>query len=507
MLIKPNTSSYFTGSNVTTTHAYLYIGDGESGLGSTEGIVYQLNAQMPRGHEVVASQVSDTNLATIITNLSTILSGVSWPAGAAKHVILGPLSNEMRTGTDGWTSGVRLQTLITNIKSAVSGVTVWACTPINQVSSTVNSRQKDYTTYTKNSGNVESVGYKVIDLFDDVHFAGWSNYTPTLNTNVYQAGGQYLTAYGTRRMAEYIVDTINPPSEFHPALVHCGRFWRESIPSSAQYYIIDETSQHGKGPGLRSGASDGCPYWYADPNNIVAVTNSDPSRVAKYAGSFNDRDSGTTNTTFSPIRIPDSWRVPDVVPPNTPNEPGMIYNTTTGVKWSLNTLCRPETASNPSDQMWCYTNNIHAGAGINAPPIFEQDLNAGAINYATAINICGGYLYWNSALSRGWRWPATSQDSGGNASTYTGTDPMRQFGSRLAIPPGVTAASLGITSADGITIFNAAKRYGFIVSDTLALNFNWHTWSIGCEKSLETRLNNIHTEMEALGRALYRVEF
>lgn len=350
----------------------------------------------------------------------------------------------------------------------------------------------------KNYSNIETYGYKVADVADDLHFSVQSSSECINNATYYQAADkEHPTSAGAQEMAKYVYSQLFPPAGIHPVLVHCGPFWREPISGSATYTTI--TQGNGKGNGIRSGPDDGLPRYYDDPNNIVWSRNTDPVRDVIYPGSFNDRSPGSVQAPMD-IRVPDDLSIPDVLPPNTPNEPGVIYNPETGITWCLNTMCR--VIPSYIDRINAYLNCLHAGAGINAPPIFTDELEAGVIPHALAINLPGGYLYWNTGASKGYLWPATNDDSGANATTYLGTQPTLALGSRLAIPPDVTAESIGVTSRDGLAVFNAAKTYGCIVSDTISMRYDWHTFSFGVEKPLEGRLNAVHYEMSAIGRVL-----
>jgi hypothetical protein len=95
---------------------------------------------------------------------------------------------------------------------------------------------------------------------------------------------------------------------------------------------------------------------------------------------------------------------------------------------------------------------------IYAGQISDEELNNGAINHAMAIAVPPSIL--KPAIS----YPAYAfdRDATTNGSPYRGVLPM---GSRLALPPTVSIASLGLATAEGKAIATAAQKYGFIIVD------------------------------------------
>jgi hypothetical protein len=109
-------------------------------------------------------------------------------------------------------------------------------------------------------------------------------------------------------------------------------------------------------------------------------------------------------------------------------------------------------------------------------------LNDEPIHHALKIDLWGKWLYYNSSSpTPGRRWPAALADF--NASNqYKGSNPALVMGSLLAIPPNVTAESLGLTTKVGKS-FKALQNYGAYVVD----DADWDDNYICVEQSAEQK--------------------
>ena len=120
-------------------------------------------------------------------------------------------------------------------------------------------------------------------------------------------------------------------------------------------------------------------------------------------------------------------------------------------------------------------------------------LNDEPIRHALKIDIWSKWLHYNgSSPTPGFRWPARHADSYA-ANKYQGSNPALVMGSLLAIPPDVTAESLGLTSKAGKKIFQAMQDYGaYVVDDSF-----WDSNYLCIEQSAEQEFS------EVTGRQIY----
>jgi hypothetical protein len=121
--------------------------------------------------------------------------------------------------------------------------------------------------------------------------------------------------------------------------------------------------------------------------------------------------------------------------------------------------------------------------------IYDDEIATG-VNHAMSITVPPKFLAAKIA------YPAYAFDRDATRSNppYSGVLPL---GSRLALPSSVSNASLGLTTREGITIANAARRFGFIIVDrggggvTLLVNPKGstpdpvlHSWNWGLQADL-----------------------
>lgn len=229
----------------------------------------------------------------------------------------------------------------------------------------------------------------------------------------------------------------------------------------------------------------------------VGTNNFDPVRSVYEPLQWDNRDGGTNLLTTT--RVPDNFVLPDAEPGNTPNNPLTILNVQTKEVFCLNGAARP-TIGGP---IWGYILNpiaTHGGSGILGGEVTASEIDAGLINHALAINVWGEKYLSNTG--GGFVSPAVKADTGYDDSEssnyYGGNVANLKMGSRVGIPPSVTAASLGVTSTIGITVFNALKKYGAYIVD----NTSWDAIAINATTKATPFLNSIKSEQASMFGAL-----
>jgi hypothetical protein len=135
-------------------------------------------------------------------------------------------------------------------------------------------------------------------------------------------------------------------------------------------------------------------------------------------------------------------------------------------------------------------NGTHFGSGLSGfgGSIRYGELTGNApIRHALKLNVFGRkYLAYNDDGTKGYRWPADRADGyAGNADGYCTLEPCMsnplralEMGALLAIPPSVTATSLGLKTAAAQKMFQALQNYGtYIVDDTYYTTYAWSVTS------------------------------
>ncbi len=129
----------------------------------------------------------------------------------------------------------------------------------------------------------------------------------------------------------------------------------------------------------------------------------------------------------------------------------------------------------------------HGGSGmssIGGSIRTGELLNDLPIHHALKIDLWGNWLHYDT-VGNGRRWPAILADASA-PQQYKGSNPSLVMGSLLALPPNVTAASLGITSPIGNKVFQALQNYGAYVVDTTGGDFN----ALCVEQNADTEFKN-----------------
>jgi hypothetical protein len=233
---------------------------------------------------------------------------------------------------------------------------------------------------------------------------------------------------------------------------------------------------------------------FGDVDYFYVLNASDPLRAL-----YNDennwsgpRCSGTASTGVS-LNIPSTLIVPDVTT-STPNNSAAILLPDGHTLEQVNALARC-TATGPiygvpselngGNVEDIYGSGITGGhAGSNLSSIggtirLGEMLGSNPIPHALKIDVDGKYLYYSSG--KGYRWPANAKDS--CASTcYKGKIPDMVQGSLLAVPPGVTETSLGLTTVPGKKLFHVLQDYGGYIVD----NSNDPSYNLAVESGVKS---------------------
>src|SRR5437879_6186069 len=100
----------------------------------------------------------------------------------------------------------------------------------------------------------------------------------------------------------------------------------------------------------------------------------------------------------------------------------------------------------------------------------------GAIRHALKVNLNGGddYYYGNTG---GFRWPATTADSGASGA-YRGSVPALRMGSLLALPPSIDVNAMGLETDAAKIVAPAFQDYGGYTVDAAA-------WSVSPRSSAD----------------------
>ena len=132
----------------------------------------------------------------------------------------------------------------------------------------------------------------------------------------------------------------------------------------------------------------------------------------------------------------------------------------------------------------------HGGSGMSSIGGSIRNgelLNDFPIRHALKIVLWGNWLNYNpSSSTPGRRWPAPLADAYAS-NGYKGSNPALVMGSLLAIPPSVTADSLGLTTKVGKKIFQAMQDYGAYVVDDSGWDYNY----LAVERSAEVEYQSV----------------
>ena len=222
-----------------------------------------------------------------------------------------------------------------------------------------------------------------------------------------------------------------------------------------------------------------------DPELYYKTKSTDPLQPIYSPHSWTERGKGTDEPLGQThMHIADDIIVEDAIAKDgvyeTPNNISVFLQPDGHTILELEPLCRPEAGS----PVWGYQNPVgdkmeslygtgyygsHFGSGlsgIGGSLRYGELTGTEPINHALKINVWGKYLYYDQETKIGYRWPADRHDSYAPQG-YKGTNTDLQMGSMLAIPPHITAESLGLKTEPAKKIFHALQNYGaYIVDDT-----------------------------------------
>ncbi|MDF5721580.1 MAG: hypothetical protein PUP91_14085 [Rhizonema sp. PD37] len=183
------------------------------------------------------------------------------------------------------------------------------------------------------------------------------------------------------------------------------------------------------------------------------------------------------------MKVPYNLIIPDATTTYTPNGSSAFLKPDgrTLVSFTTTTRCQQggPLYSNWFGQQDIYGDGIEGGHGGSGMSSIGGSIRPGElindipIRHALKIDIWGKWLHYNpSSPTPGHRWPAPLADT--NApNQYQGSNPALVMGSLLAIPPNVTAQSLGLTSKVGQKIFQAMQNYGAYIVDDSGWDYNY----------------------------------
>lgn len=272
-----------------------------------------------------------------------------------------------------------------------------------------------------------------------------------------------------------------------------GAFWFTPISSAASYQPFK----------LGGDSSSGfhATYFRLDPNYQVPVDYSMPVVDIYIPGSWNDRDSG--KVLQARTNFPTNFVLPDATATDSPNNPTIIYNVGNSSALLLNAMVRPVSGG----AIWGYIASkpcTHAGSGLTGGYISLAELSNGSIPHAIGINVWAKkYL---SQYGGGFVFPADRADTGYNdpssGNYYGGSLSSLRMGSRLAIPPSLSASQLGISSKEGLALFEAMQTYGVYIVDNSA----WDALYLQSTPDAESLLAQRQSEIFKLFAALQIVQ-
>lgn len=268
----------------------------------------------------------------------------------------------------------------------------------------------------------------------------------------------------------------------------CDSIWNMPIGANAQY--VD--------------AYIGSKSVGVDTDWFIITKDTDPAVPTYMPGAWNQgRCTGSTpqqqaqwhSEAGQPLKIPYDLIIEDAKQGSTPNNSSafLMPDGKTLVSYNVTTRCQQGA---PLYGVWFGQQDIygdgidggHGGSGMSSigGSIRKGELlNDQPIRHALKIVVWGKWLHYNASSSTpGRRWPARLADF--NApNQYQGSNPALVMGSLLAIPPNVTAESLGLTSKAGKKIFEVMQNYGAYVVDDSGWDYNYLCFERNAEMEYE----------------------
>jgi hypothetical protein len=209
----------------------------------------------------------------------------------------------------------------------------------------------------------------------------------------------------------------------------------------------------------------------------------DPERPLFEPGSWDNRCSGTVPTGQT-VPIPDDLIIEDASDDRTPNNVAALLLPDGRTLVNTNAVARCDeggpifgfqTGDPAIDRTDLYGDGRFGSHGASrlsgiGGAIRPGELSGDApVRHALDLLVWAEHLHWGGD---GYRWPAAAADSYASSS-YAGSNPEVQMGSLLAIPPWMTASSLGVSTPVGLKLFAAMQDYGGYVTDDSAWATNY----------------------------------
>ncbi len=223
---------------------------------------------------------------------------------------------------------------------------------------------------------------------------------------------------------------------------------------------------------------------------IILATPSDPLTQIRYNTNPDAGRCTPQSGVLGNIKFPTNA----IIPNDGGNACGSIVNRLIEQEHQWIARCTPGSVITTSSDPAFVENNIetgsgiegsHGGSGLNAMGgtirLGELSPGSGPIRHALQFKAWAKkYFYRGSNLNNCYRWPALNSDSYAldpvNQGGYGGTNSAVRPGSLVAIPPGVSISTLGLTTVYGQKIAQALQDYGaYIVDDTYWDDYDFST--------------------------------
>ncbi len=239
-----------------------------------------------------------------------------------------------------------------------------------------------------------------------------------------------------------------------------------------------------------------------DIQHILVTSEEDPTRQVLNSPTWGPgRCSGTTSLDFT-IQVPDNWIVPDAGNSPyglTPNSNFAILLPDGDTVFQSTQISRCEEAGPVYLPEWMkYEDNRSyvsitsdglegSGQGASGMSALGGTIRLGEftsddpIRHVIKINPWAEKYVHYSEEFPGWKWPAKSADNYAPDGYNRNADADILMGSLFAIPPEVTAESIGITTTPGQKLFFTLQNYGMYFTEDAA----WDVWDIIVERNVE----------------------
>ena len=230
-------------------------------------------------------------------------------------------------------------------------------------------------------------------------------------------------------------------------------------------------------------------FFGADEEYYFKVNQADPLRSVYAPGSWSKRCVGS-KMYQGKLPIPDNLIVPDAKPPHTPNNTSAFLMPDGRTLVQIGVLARCQKGGpvygyrlRDADIYGKGIYGAHGGSGLSS---FGGSIRRGElighqpIRHVLKVNLWATRYYYYSKETPGYRWPAYRADSYA-PQKYGGVKPSFVMGSLLAIPPGVSEASLNLKTQPAKKLFHALQDYGaYVVDDS-----GWSSHVIAIEKGVK----------------------